>query len=156
MAEKIWWRLVVSLIFHKFFGSMEEKQICFKRKIYDTMLRWKSERKGDTALLIQGARRVGKSTIAEEFARREYKSYLLIDFSKVSMEVMDFFNDISNYLFIRLQFIYQVELHERDSVIIFDEVQLPDRIMNRYLIYTKDYRREKGVEYLPVYMTMFL
>ena len=137
---------------------MEEKQICFKRKIYATMLRWKSERKGDTALLIQGARRVGKSTIAEEFARREYKSCLLIDFSKVSMEVMDLFNDISdlNYLFIRLQFIYQVELHERDSVIIFDEVQLPDRIMNRYLIYTKDYRREKGVEYLPVYMTMFL
>ena len=65
-----------------------------------------------TALLIQGARRVGKSTIAEEFARKEYKSYILIDFSKVSKEVSDLFNDISdlNYLFIRLQFIFQVEL----------------------------------------------
>ena len=121
---------------------MEEKQICFKRKIYDTMLRWKSERKGDTALLIQGARRVGKSTIAEEFARREYKSYLLIDFSKVSMEIMDLFNDISdlNYLFIRLQFIYQVELHESDSVIIFDEVQLQPKARQAIKHLVKDHR----------------
>ena len=84
------------------------------------------ERDGDTALLIQGARRVGKSTIAEEFARNEYKSYILIDFSKVSKEVRDLFNDISdlNYLFIRLQFIFNVDLYERESAIIFDEVQL--------------------------------
>lgn len=121
---------------------MEEKQICFKRKIYDTMLRWKAERKGDTALLIQGARRVGKSTIAEEFARREYKSYLLIDFSKVSKEVMELFNDISdlNYLFIRLQFIYQVELHERESVIIFDEVQLQPKARQAIKHLVKDHR----------------
>lgn len=101
---------------------MESKDmIYFKRKMYDTMLKWKAERNGDTALLIQGARRIGKSTIAEEFARNEYKSYILIDFSKVSPEVNELFNDISdlNYLFIRLQFIYQVELHERESVIIF-------------------------------------
>ena len=105
---------------------MEDGVIYFKRKIYDTMLKWKSERNGETALLIQGARRVGKSTIAEEFARHEYKSYILIDFSKVSKEVSDLFSDISdlNYLFIRLQFIYQVQLYERNSVIIFDEVQL--------------------------------
>lgn len=90
------------------------------------MLKWKIERNGDAALLIQGARRIGKSTFAEEFARHEYKSYVLIDFSKVSKEVSDLFNDISdlNYLFIRLQFIYQVQLYERESVIIFDEVQL--------------------------------
>ena len=101
---------------------MAEDIIRFKRKMYDTMLKWKQERNGDTALLIQGARRVGKSTIAEEFARNEYKSYILIDFSKVSKEVRDLFNDISdlNYLFLRLQFIFQVELHERESVIIFD------------------------------------
>ena len=106
--------------------AMAKDVIRFKRKIYDTMLKWKQERNGDTALLIQGARRVGKSTIAEEFARNEYKSYILIDFSKVSREVCDLFNDISdlNYLFIRLQFLFQVELHERESVIIFDEVQL--------------------------------
>lgn len=104
---------------------MEEHVIYFKRKMYDTMLKWKSERNGDTALLIQGARRIGKSTIAEEFARNEYKSYILIDFSKVSKEVSDLFDDISdlNYLFLRLQFIYQVQLYERESVIIFDEVQ---------------------------------
>ena len=84
---------------------MEQNEIYFKRKIYYTMLKWKSERNGDTALLIQGARRIGKSTVAEEFARKEYKSYILIDFSKVSKEVSDLFNDISdlNYLFIRLR-----------------------------------------------------
>lgn len=93
------------------------------------MLKWKTERNGATALLIQGARRIGKSTIVEEFARNEYKSYILIDFSKVSAEVNDLFNDISdlNYLFIRLQFIYSVQLYERKSVIIFDEVQLQPR-----------------------------
>lgn len=90
------------------------------------MLKWKQERNGETALLIQGARRIGKSTIAEEFARKEYKSYILIDFSKVSKEVNDLFNDVSdlNYILLRLQFIFQVELYERKSVIIFDEVQL--------------------------------
>ena len=97
---------------------MENHIIFFKRKMYDTMLKWKSERNGDTALLIQGARRIGKSTIAEEFARNEYKSYILIDFSNVSKEVSDLFKDISdlNYLFLRLQFIYQVQLYERESV----------------------------------------
>ena len=97
---------------------MEDHVIFFKRKMYDTMLKWKSERNGDTALLIQGARRIGKSTIAEKFARNEYKSYILIDFSNVSKAVSDLFKDISdlNYLFLRLQFIYQVQLYERESV----------------------------------------
>ena len=100
--------------------------IYFKRKVYDSMLKWKEERNGNTALLLQGARRIGKSTIAEEFARREYKSYILIDFSKASKEVISLFDDISdlNFLFLRLQFIYQTQLYERESVIIFDEVQL--------------------------------
>jgi predicted AAA+ superfamily ATPase len=90
------------------------------------MLKWKKERNWNTALLLQGARRIGKSTIAEEFARREYKSYILIDFSKASKEVISLFDDISdlNFLFLRLQFIYQTQLYERESVIIFDEVQL--------------------------------
>lgn len=98
----------------------------FKRKIYDTMLNWKNEQKGRTALLIKGARRVGKSTIAEEFARNEYKSYILIDFSIASREVNDLFRHISdlNYFFMRLQVIYNVNLVERQSVIIFDEVQI--------------------------------
>lgn len=121
---------------------MEENIIYFKRKMYDTMLKWKSERNGDTALLIQGARRIGKSTIAEEFARNEYKSYILIDFSKVSKEVSDLFNDISdlNYLFLRLQFIYQVQLHERESVIIFDEVQLQPLARQAIKHLVKDHR----------------
>ena len=121
---------------------MEDNTIYFKRKMYDTMLKWKSGRNGDTALLIQGARRIGKSTIAEEFARNEYKSYILIDFSKVSKEVSDLFNDISdlNYLFLRLQFIYQVQLHERESVIIFDEVQLQPLARQAIKHLVKDHR----------------
>ena len=121
---------------------MEDNVIYFKRKIYNAMLKWKSERNGDTALLIQGARRIGKSTIAEEFARHEYKSYILIDFSKVSKEVSDLFNDISdlNYLFLRLQFIYQVQLYERESVIIFDEVQLQPLARQAIKHLVKDHR----------------
>ena len=68
----------------------------FKRKLYDKMLQWKQERDGSTALLIKGARRVGKSTLAEEFAKREYESYILIDFTEASQEVRDLFNDISD------------------------------------------------------------
>jgi len=121
---------------------MEDHVIFFKRKMYDTMLRWKSERNGDTALLIQGARRIGKSTIAEEFTRNEYKSYILIDFSNVSKAVSDLFKDISdlNYLFVRLQFIYQVQLYERESVIIFDEVQLQPLARQAIKHLVKDHR----------------
>ena len=121
---------------------MEEVKVNFKRKIYDTMLKWKQERNGDTALLIQGARRIGKSTIAEDFAKNEYKSYILIDFSKVSKEVSDLFNDISdlNFLFLRLQFIYQTQLHERESVIIFDEVQLQPLARQAIKHLVKDHR----------------
>jgi len=121
---------------------MEDHVIFFKRKMYDTMLRWKSERNGDTALLIQGARRIGKSTIAEEFTRNEYKSYILIDFSNVSKAVSDLFKDISdlNYLFLRLQFIYQVQLYERESVIIFDEVQLQPLARQAIKHLVKDHR----------------
>ena len=97
----------------------------FKRKIYDRLLKWKRERNGESAILIQGARRIGKSTLAEEFARNEYESYILIDFAIAPPEVHDLFRDLSdlNYLFLRLQLIYQVRLFERKSVIIFDEIQ---------------------------------
>lgn len=99
--------------------------ITFKRKIYDRLLQWKKERNGQTAVLIQGARRVGKSTIVAQFAKQEYKSYILIDFSKCSQEVFNLFNDISdlNHLFMRLQLAYGTGLYERNSVIVFDEVQ---------------------------------
>ena len=97
----------------------------FERKIYQKMLQWKKESEGKTALLIKGARRVGKSTIAEEFAKKEYSSYILIDFSVATKEIHELFEDLSdlNYLFLRLQLIYHVNLEKRKSVIIFDEVQ---------------------------------
>lgn len=103
---------------------MAEERV-FRRKLYDRMLQWKKERDGKTALLIKGARRVGKSTIAEEFARKEYESYILIDFSRASQEVKSLFKDLMDldYVFFRLQAIYNVILKERHSVIIFDEVQ---------------------------------
>lgn len=98
----------------------------FKRKIYKKMLEWKQTAEGRSALLIEGARRIGKSTIAEEFAKKEYESYILIDFAKASKEVRELFEDVSNlnYLFLQLQLRYRVDLHERKSLIIFDEVQL--------------------------------
>lgn len=97
----------------------------FKRKIYERLLQWKQISQGSSAVLVQGARRIGKSTIVEEFAKNEYKSFLLIDFSSASQEVISLFEDISDldYIFFRLQFIYSVNLYTRQSVIIFDEVQ---------------------------------
>lgn len=97
----------------------------FRRKLYDKMLQWKHEREGQTALLIKGARRVGKSTLAEEFASKEYDSYICIDFTEASHEVRELFDDVSNLdnLFMSIQFHYGVQLHPRRSAIIFDEVQ---------------------------------
>ena len=90
------------------------------------MLRWKQERQGRSALLIKGARRVGKSTLVEDFAKREYQSYILIDFSQENRQINSLFDDMSDldYFFLRLQQETHITLHERQSVIIFDEVQL--------------------------------
>lgn len=101
-----------------------EKRI-FKRKIYDRLLKWKQESNGESCLLIQGARRIGKSTIVEEFARKEYSSYLLIDFNKASATVKSLFDDLMDldFIFLQLQTIYNVILENRKSVVIFDEVQ---------------------------------
>lgn len=98
----------------------------FKRKIYAKLLEWKAESNGQTALLIEGARRIGKSTVVEEFAKNEYESYILIDFSIASRDVKALFEDVSdlNYLFLQLQLQYRVDLIDRKSLIIFDEVQL--------------------------------
>lgn len=98
-----------------------------KRKIYNQLVNWKQDGAGKTALLIDGARRVGKSYVAEEFARAEYKSYLLIDFNRVGDEVKDLFlhylNDLDT-LFMYLSGYYNVKLYEHESLIIFDEVQM--------------------------------
>ena len=99
--------------------------IAFKRKIYDRMLQWKSESNGQTALLIEGVRRVGKSTIVETFAKQEYKSYILVDFNVASAEIKALFNDLMDldYIFLKLQTTFHTILYERSSVIVFDEVQ---------------------------------
>ena len=110
----------------------------FERKIYKRLLDWKNESNGKTALLIKGARRVGKSTIAQEFGKNEYDSFIIIDFAKCSIEVKSLFDDISDldFIFMRLQMIYDVELLRRKSLVIFDEVQLCPRARQaiKYLV----------------------
>ncbi len=98
-----------------------------KRKIYDQLLQWKQADNGSCALLIDGARRVGKSYIAEQFARESYKSYILIDFNKASRSVTDLFLnylDDLDTLFMYLSGYYNIKLYKRESLIIFDEVQM--------------------------------
>lgn len=98
----------------------------FRRKIYNEILEWKEKRSDKYALLIKGARRVGKPTIAEEFAKKEFKSYILIDFAHTSKEIIELFDDTYNldFFFLQLQQLTGVRLYEKESVIIFDEVQL--------------------------------
>ena len=97
----------------------------FKRKIYEKFLAWKKESNGKTALMVEGVRRVGKSTVVEEFGKNEYESYILIDFAFASPKIKELFNDMSdlNAFFRMLQFYTNVNLVERKSLIIFDEVQ---------------------------------
>jgi len=97
----------------------------FKRKAYQKMLQWKQESHGETALLIEGARRVGKSTLVRQFAQNEYKSFALFDFSRASKEDKALFEDLSDMdmFFSRLRLLKGINLYERESVIVFDEVQ---------------------------------
>ena len=100
------------------------KQI-FRRKAYQQMLKWKQQSQGETALLIEGARRVGKSTLVRQFAQNEYKSFAIFDFSKVSKEEKELFEDLSDMhtFFNRLRLLKGITLYERETAIIFDEVQ---------------------------------
>ncbi len=102
------------------------EKLIFKRKIYDEILEWKENKSEKYALLIKGARRVGKSTIAEEFARKEFKTYILIDFAHTSKAIIELFDDTYDldFFFLQLQQLTGVRLYENESVIIFDEVQL--------------------------------
>ena len=102
----------------------------FKRKVTDKLLEWKNKYSDSYAVLLQGARRVGKSTIAKNFAEENYKSYILIDFSNISKDVLEIFDDMSNldFFFLRLQTISSTKLYERQSVIIFDEIQLMPKV----------------------------
>lgn len=114
----------------------------FKRKIYAKIKEWKNSSNGKTALLIEGARRVGKSTVVEEFAKNEYAKYILIDFSIASSSVKELFDDMSdlNYFFLQLQLQFHVELDQRNSVIIFDEVQLCPKARQAIKALVKDGR----------------
>ena len=99
----------------------------FERKIYNKFLSWKNESQGQKALLVEGARRIGKSTVVEEFGKNEYKSYILIDFSRTTDDVRGYFyqhlNDLDTF-FMLLSVNYGVQLYPRESLIIFDEVQM--------------------------------
>lgn len=99
----------------------------FRRKIYDKLLKWKNEAKGSKAVLIEGARRIGKSTICEEFAKNEYESYILIDFAKKDKTVESYFSqyltDLDTF-FMMLSTYFKTKLINRKSLIIFDEVQM--------------------------------
>ena len=122
-----------------------------RRKIYDKLLEWKKDHKGDTALLIEGARRIGKSYIVEEFARKEYESYILVDFSKVNPQVMEFFDlylDDLDMLFMNLELYFKRKLAPRQtkgeearSLVIFDEVQFCPRARAaiKYLVADRRY-----------------
>lgn len=114
----------------------------FKRKIYSKLLDWKRKSQGKTALLIEGARRVGKSTVVEHFARNEYKSFILIDFSIAPKHIVDLFDDISdlNYLFLQLQLTYKTTLYIRESLIVFDEVQFCPKARQAIKHLVKDHR----------------
>lgn len=98
----------------------------FKRKVYDKLKEWKDAYNGKYACLLEGARRVGKTTIAEEFAKNEYQTYIKIDFSNITDELLDVFKDINklDLFFLRLQTETGIDLFKRKSVIIFDEIQL--------------------------------
>lgn len=114
----------------------------FKRKIYDKILRWKEESNGRYALLIEGARRIGKSTIVEEFAKNEYEDYLILDFANIDENILNLFNRMSDIdrFFFELQALTGKSLHPRKSVIIFDEVQFCPKARQAIKYLVKDGR----------------
>lgn len=114
----------------------------FRRKIYNKMLTWKEQSGGKKALLIEGARRIGKSTIVEEFARNEYENYVIIDFVNAKKTIVDLFDDISDlqYFFLTLQSLTGVSLKPGKSVIIFDEVQFCPKARQAIKFLVKDGR----------------
>ena len=110
----------------------------FKRKALEKLKYWKENKAPKYSVLLEGARRVGKSTIAEEFAKQEYRSYIKVDFANIAKDVLDVFDDISNLdiFFLRLQTATGVTLYKRESVIIFDEIQLMPKVRQaiKYLV----------------------
>lgn len=130
------------LLLHRCIENLE-KMYFMKRKIYNQLLQWKNEQNGEVAVLIEGARRIGKSYIVEEFARNEYESYLIIDFNQADKVVFEWFDSLLtdlDTLFLNLQIHYATRLIPRHSVIIFDEVQLCPRARAAIKYLVKDGR----------------
>ena len=121
----------------------EKDPVVLKRKLYDRLLEWKNKSRGTSALMIDGARRVGKSYLCRQFAENEYESYIMIDFGNAPVEILDLFAyDSSNLdlFFAKLSAFYSTLLHKRSSVIIFDEVQQYPRArqLRKYLVVMED------------------
>ena len=127
----------------------------FRRKAYDRLLEWKEKYADHYSILLEGPRRVGKSTIAESFAKNEYDSYILIDFASASKTVMSCFDDLADIdmFFLRLQAVTGVQLVQHRSVIIFDEIQLypPARQAIKYSDSIVFQLPLIGRTYLPLY-----
>ena len=128
--------------FHIIIIDKEKVILMFERKVTEKLREWKEKYSRKYAVLLQGARRVGKSTIAENFAKKNYKSYILIDFSNVKKEVLQIFDDISDLdiFFLQLQSITSTKLYEHNSVIIFDEIQLAPKVRQAIKHLVKDGR----------------
>ena len=128
------------------------------RKIYNKLLEWKREKNGCTALMIEGARRVDKSNIAQEFAKNEYESHILIDFSKAPSRVKHWFDEYLEdipALLQNIQLHYKKQLTPRRSLIIFDIVKCPI-VCKPYVIHSKDLEVKDRLLYIPLYMTPLL
>ena len=110
----------------------------FNRKVFEDLKDWKQNYAPEYAALLEGARRVGKSTVAEEFARTNYRSYIKVDFANITKDLLDVFNDIADHrmFFLRLQTVTGITLYPRESVIIFDEIQLQPLVRQaiKYLV----------------------
>ena len=115
----------------------------FRRKAIDKLKDWKDNFAPQYAVLLEGARRVGKSTIAEEFAKENYRSYIKIDFANITNELSEVFKDIANLerFFLRLQTVTGITLYKRESAIIFDEIQLNPSVRQaiKYLVHDGRY-----------------
>ncbi len=132
-----------TLIFDDIQHKIDEiSKAMFKRKVYDELLEWKRTRNGECAVLLEGARCVGKTTIALNFAKNEYKSYIFIDFAEAKKEIIDCFEDIGDLdlFFLRIQNETGITLYKRESLIIFDEVQFFPRARQAIKYLVKDGR----------------
>lgn len=129
----------------------------FKRKAYDKLLEWKQNYSDHYAVMLEGARRVGKSTIAETFAKNEYRSYIMLDFSKVSENILNIFDDIGNLnmFFLRLQAETGISLYEHESISEFC-VKYSKHVQRSYLLSQKDIGKDGALFLKPFYLLPFL